>query len=71
MRVYGSAVFAALRARNASIDELGCMIRKGRTEAFSRGGNDDAWLDCFWHTMAILRANKSENNMARAEGDKQ
>lgn len=60
-KTYRSAVLTALEAQYKSIDEIGNLIPNRRFDAFLKGGNSDAWLDCFWKQMAIIEAERCKN----------
>ena len=56
-KTYGSAVLTALQAQHKSIEEIEKLVLKRRIQVFLDGGDIHGWLDCFWHTIAILVAN--------------
>ncbi len=58
MKHYGSAALTALQAQYKSVEEVGELIRHKKLKAFIDGGMPEKWLDEFWHTMAVLEAQR-------------
>lgn len=58
MRNYGGAVLTALHAQHKNSKEISRLIQQRILEAYLRGGKSEEWFDCFWHSMAILEAQK-------------
>lgn len=57
MKTYGSAVLTALQARYLSVEEIVKLIYLRRFDSYMKGDDNDTWVDCFWHNIAILVAN--------------